>query len=275
MRDVSFGQFYPANSFLHKADPRVKLLWVIVYTVGVFLVKDLWGYIAVGLFLLLGILFSGVPIWKVFKSVRGIIVLVLFTSILNILFNKTGDVLWSWWIITITKGGLLFALRLALRLILLVAGTSLLTFTTIPMHITDGMESLMSPLKVIKFPVHDVAIIMSIALRFIPILMEEIDKIIMAQKARGAAFDTGGLIKRARAMLPILIPLFVSAFRRADELALAMDARCYNATPKRTKLKELKLGHRDFILTVAGAVYITLVVAFNNRFWGLFSALGW
>jgi len=199
---------------------------------------------------------------------------VLITAVLNIFFNTEGRVLLEWKFIKITYGGLFFALKMALRLILLVLGTTLLTFTTTPVQLTDGMESLMYPLKLIRFPVHDVAVIMSIALRFIPILMEEVDKIMMAQKARGAAFDNGGLAKRARALLPVLIPLFVSAFRRADELALAMDARCYNATPKRTRLKELKLGGRDAFALVLHAAYIVLIIFINGGFFGLVNLYG-
>ncbi|HIV00829.1 MAG TPA: energy-coupling factor transporter transmembrane protein EcfT [Candidatus Stercoripulliclostridium merdipullorum] len=274
-RDVSFGQYYPAESFVHKLDPRTKLLMVIAYIVGVFLVKDLWGFIPVGMFLLAAILVSRVPLKSILKSLKAVLLIVILTAILNVLFYKEGQVLWSWWRISITVEGLLTALRLALRLVLLVLGTTLLTLTTTPMNLTDGMESLMKPLKYIRVPVHDIALIMSIALRFIPILMEEVDKIMLAQKARGAAFDNGNIFKRAKALLPILIPLFVSALRRAEELALALDARCYNATPNRTKMKRLRFGYRDLIAALLTAVLIVLIVAVNFRFWGLFAPLGW
>ncbi len=274
-RDVSFGQYYPAESFVHKLDPRTKLLMVIAYIVGVFLVKDLWGFIPVGVFLLAAILVSRVPLKSILKSLKAVLLIVILTAILNVLFYKEGQVLWSWWRISITVEGLLTALRLALRLVLLVLGTTLLTLTTTPMNLTDGMESLMKPLKYIRVPVHDIALIMSIALRFIPILMEEVDKIMLAQKARGAAFDNGNIFKRAKALLPILIPLFVSALRRAEELALALDARCYNATPNRTKMKRLRFGYRDLIAALLTAVLIVLIVAVNFRFWGLFAPLGW
>lgn len=274
-RDVSFGQYYPAESFVHKLDPRTKLLMVIAYIVGVFLVKDLWGFIPVGVFLLVAILVSRVPLKSILKSLKAVLLIVILTAILNVLFYKEGQVLWSWWRISITVEGLLTALRLALRLVLLVLGTTLLTLTTTPMNLTDGMESLMKPLKYIRVPVHDIALIMSIALRFIPILMEEVDKIMLAQKARGAAFDNGNIFKRAKALLPILIPLFVSALRRAEELALALDARCYNATPNRTKMKRLRFGYRDLIAALLTAVLIVLIVAVNFRFWGLFAPLGW
>ncbi|MFA5449396.1 MAG: energy-coupling factor transporter transmembrane component T [Clostridia bacterium] len=274
-KDITFGQYYPADSFTHKLDPRAKLIFVTAYITAVFLVKSLYSYIPIGIFLIATVLVSRIPLKSILKSLRAILFIVIFTAALNVFFNTDGNVLVSWWVIKITDGGLLFALRMALRLVLLVIGTTLLTLTTTPMNITDGMESLMKPLKVVKFPVHDIALIMSIALRFIPILMEEVDKIIMAQKARGAAFDSGGLIKRARALLPVLIPLFVSAFRRADELALALDARCYNATPKRTKLKELKFTSRDLVAAVFIVMLIVAVVAVNNSFWGLFAVWGW
>ncbi|MDD3946702.1 MAG: energy-coupling factor transporter transmembrane component T [Clostridia bacterium] len=270
-RDITFGQYYPADSFVHKMDPRVKLILVVAFIVAVFLVKSLFSYIAITIFVIVGILGSHVPIKSILKSVRGIIFVVLLTAILNVFFYSGGErVLVHWWKITITVESLLFALRMALRLIFLVLGTTLLTLTTTPMNLTDGMESLMAPLKLIRFPIHDVAIIMSIALRFIPILMEEVNKIMLAQKARGADFESGGLMKRARALLPVLIPLFVSAFRRADELALALDARCYNATPHRTKYKVLKLGWRDAAGAFYSALLIFAVVAINASFWGLF-----
>lgn len=270
-RDITFGQYYPQDSFVHKMDARAKLLLVLAYITAVFLVQSLYSYIVIAVFLLIAVLGSRVPIKSVLKSVKGIIVIVIMTGLLNIFFFSGGErVLLHWWKITITLESLLFALRMALRLIMLVLGTTLLTLTTTPMDLTDGMESLMSPLKLLKvIPVHDIAIIMSIALRFIPILIEEVDKIMLAQKARGADFENGGLIKRARALLPVLIPLFVSAFRRADELALALDARCYNATPNRTKYKVHKLSWRDAVAAVVMAMLIAGIVAVNASFWGL------
>lgn len=260
MRDITFGQFYPGESFLHRMDPRAKLILSIVYIVTVFLCSTFYSYLAVLGFLFFIVVLSRVPAKSVLKSVKGILFLVLITVIINILFYREGNVLFKLWIIIITEEGLIFSAKMALRLLFLVVGTTLITLTTTPMHLTDGMESLMSPLKVIKFPVHDVAIIMSIALRFIPSLMEEIDKIMLAQKARGAAFDNGGLIARAKALLPVLIPLFVSAFRRADELALALDARCYNATPHRTKMKVLKFGYRDALAAVFCLIFLTGII---------------
>ena len=270
MREVSFGQYYPSSSAVHRLDARVKLVLTVAFIVMVFLVKSLWAYIGVAAFILTVTLVSRIPVFKVLKSIKSIIFIVIIMSVINLFANAEGKVLWSWWIFTLTDGGILTAVNLALRLIFLVMGTSLLTYTTTPMELTDGMESLMYPLKLIKVPTHDIAIIMSIALRFIPILMEEVDKIMMAQKARGACFDRGGLLKRAKALLPVLIPLFVSAFRRADELALALDARCYNATPNRTKYKKATLHLRDLIATLITGAFIALIVAVNNNFWGLY-----
>lgn len=270
MREVSIGQYYPAESFTHKLDARIKLLLTIAFIVMVFLVQSLYAYIAVAAFILIATLVSKIPILKVLKSVKAIIFIVIVMAIINLFTNREGTVLWSWWKVVITVEGIVTAVKLALRLIFLVMGTALLTYTTTPMALTDGMESLMYPLSFIKVPTHDIAIIMSIALRFIPILMEEVDKIMMAQKARGACFDRGGLLKRAKALLPVLIPLFVSAFRRADELALALDARCYNATPNRTKYKQPRLTWRDLVATIFTAVFIVLVIAINNNFWGLY-----
>ena len=236
----SFGQYYPADSIIHKMDPRCKLVLTIIYMVAIFLVKSYLGYVTTILLLLSTVFISKVPLKVVFKSIKAVLFLLIFTLIINLLFYKQGTVLVSWWKITITWQGIDYAIKMLFRLTLLVMGASMLTFTTTATELTDGIESLLYPLKFIKVPVHDIAIIMSIALRFIPTLVEETQKIMNAQKARGAQIDTGGFFTRVKAMLPILIPLFVSAFRRADELADALDARCYNASDKRTKMKVLK-----------------------------------
>ena len=228
-KDIAFGQFYPTKSFVHNLDARVKLLLTLLYVVGIFFIESYFGFMITIAFLLLTIICSRVPIMSVLKSIKGIFFLILITAILNLFLIKEGEVLVHWEIFTITKTGVHTTIKLTLRLVLLITGASILSLTTTPVAIADGLESLMKPLKYIKIPVHDMAIIMSIALRFIPTLFEETNKIIAAQKARGASFDTGGLFARAKAMLPVLIPLFVNAFRRADELSFAMDARCYNA----------------------------------------------
>ncbi len=249
MKDVSFGQYYPAESALHRLDPRIKLLAVILYIVGIFFIRKFAGFALIALFLLVAILVSRVPFFKVLKSVRAVLFLVLFTVIMSVLFysTKTEEPLWQWRFIKIYEQGLINAARMGLRLIFLVLGPSLLTLTTTPVELTDGLESLLKPLAMIKLPVHELAIIMSIALRLIPTLMEETEKIMNAQKARCASFDTGNIFKRAKALLPILIPLFVSSFRRADELADAMDSRCYRGAKGRTRMKVLKLRFRDFV----------------------------
>ena len=240
MRDVAFGQFYPADSFVHKLDPRTKLLASIVYIVAVFLCTSYYSYLACFLFLVISIIVSRIPIKSVLKTVKAVLFIIIITVVINILFYSDGKVLWSWWKLTITEQGLIFASKMAMRLLFLVLSTSLITLTTTPMNLTDGLESLLTPLKWIKFPVHDVAII-----------------------------DTGGLIKRAKALLPILIPLFVSAFRRADELAMALDARCYNATPNRTKMKKLTFTGRDVVAWVLTAAFLAIIIMLRTGFFGL------
>lgn len=263
MKDITFGQYYPANSFIHKMDSRIKILLAILFIVGIFFVKSFVGFAFVGVILVVIILISRVRIRSVLKSLKAIWILVLITSILNILFYREGTALVNWWIIKITDKGLIFSAMLALRLIFLVTGTSLLTLTTTPVALTDGIESLLSPLKLIKFPVHELALIMSITLRFIPTLAEETDRIMSAQKARGADFESGNLFKRAKAMIPILIPLLVGAFRRAEELAYAMEARCYMGAKGRTKMKKLKLGYRDLVGTLFMVAVFVLILVDN------------
>lgn len=274
MKEITFGQFYPADSVLHRLDPRTKLFLTLVFIVSVFVAETWYAYIAVFVYVVAILFLSRVPLRISLRSVKGVLFLVLFTAVLNILFFKSGKVLLDLKFTQITLGGILFAAKTGVRLTLLAIGAAMLTFTTTPVQLTDGLESILSPLKKI-LPVHDIALIMSITLRFIPILMEEVNKIMMAQKARGACFDNGNVWKRAKALLPVLIPLFISAFRRAEELAQAMDARCYNATPNRTKMKELKFSYRDPVAVLVNAVYIALIVAIDQRFWGLFAPWGW
>ncbi len=250
VRDISFGQYYPAKSFVHNMDPRSKLACVVMFITAVFICDKPEHFLLIGSFILLVILFSKVPLKSVLKSIKGIMFLVTFTAVLNLFFYKEGRIIFELGPLRLTYEGAIFSLTMAIRLITLVMGTTLLTLTTTPMALTDGLESILSPFKKI-LPVHDIAIIMSITLRFIPSLMGEIDRIMMAQKARGASFDQGGLVKRAKALLPVLIPLFVSSFSLADELALALEARCYSATPNRTKYKKLTLSYRDAVGVVA------------------------
>lgn len=260
-KDVAFGQYYPADSVIHRLDARVKMLLTLLFVIAIFFIKSYFGFMLTTVFLIAVILLAKLPMMSVLKSVKGVMFIILFTAILNLFLIKKGEVLVSWKIFTITKDGVHTTIKMVLRLVLLISGASLLSLTTTPVALADGVESLISPLKIIKVPVRDIAMIMSIALRFIPTLFEETNKIISAQKARGASFDTGGLFARAKALLPVLIPLFVNSFRRADELAFAMDARCYNATEKRTKMKKAKIGVVDvaaLILTCAFFVTILL-----------------
>lgn len=260
MRDVSFGQYYPASSFVHKCDPRVKILVLIAYIVAIFSAKNFWGLGVCAVAFLCVVFASKIPLGKIFRSIRGILFLLIFTAVLNLFFYRDGEVLFKWKFIKITQGGVYYTVFLAARLILLVAGSSILTLTTTPVSLTDGLESLLYPLKLIRFPVHELALIMSIALRFIPILSDETARIMNAQKARGADFETGGLIKRVKAVIPILVPLLISSVRRADELGEAMDARCYAGSKNRTKYKKLKFGWRDLLAAAFIAAVLTGVI---------------
>ena len=270
MNNFTFGQFYPADSFVHKMDARFKIFLSLLYVVFIFFVNSYFGYAVTAAFILLVVAASKVPLRVVFKNIKGILILVVFTAFFNLFFVDEGEVILKFWIVDITDKAVNFTIMMALRLVFLVIGTSFLTLTTTPTELTDGLESLMSPLKYVKIPVHDVAVIMSIALRFIPTLMEETQKIMNAQKARGASFDTGRLYQRAKALLPVLIPLFVNSFRRADELALALDARCYNATEHRTKYKVQKIRFRDVAGILAIGCYLALVIVDRYVFMGLF-----
>lgn len=260
--DVTFGQYYNANSFVHKTDPRIKILLLIAYIVAVFLAGNFLSLAAVLVFLIIAVMFSSVPIGSVLRSIKAIFFLILFTAVLNVLFHVRSetDTVYFW---VITKEGLLSAAFLASRLILLVTGSSLLTLTTTPVSLTDGLESLLKPLALIKIPVHELALIMSIALRMIPTLANETDRIICAQKARGADFESGNIISRLKALVPVLIPLIISALRRADELGDAMDARCYWGSKDRTKYKKLKLSFRDPVAVIFVGGLITGVVFLN------------
>ncbi len=266
MKDVSFGQYYPVSSFLHRMDARLKILFMIAYIVAIFLASNFYGLAVCAFVLIVATIASRVPLGKVLRSLRGILFLVIFTAALNLFFYGGDQAYWpgpveyKWWIFRITQGGIVFSLFLVLRLVLLVLCSSLLTYTTTPVDLTDGIEGLLTPLKWIRFPVHELALIMSIALRFIPILMDETERIKNAQKARGADFESGGPIKKIKAIVPVLIPLLLSAFRRADELGDAMEARCYAGSKKRTKYKKHRFGWRDLIGLLVGAAMITGVV---------------
>ena len=276
LNDVTFGQYYPAKSFVHNMDPRAKLVLVIAYIVAIFLASNFYALAAVTLFLVIAVIFSRVPFGRVLRSVKMILFVIIFTAILNLFFYSAGEdahMIWEWKFLSLSWESVINTIFLAMRLFLLVMGTAILTLTTTPVALTDGIESLLTPLKWIKFPVHELALIMSIALRFIPILIDETNRIIAAQKARGANFEKGGLLSRAKAMIPVLIPLLVSAFRRAEDLGDAMDARCYSGAKGRTKYKKLTFTWRDLIGLLLVAGLITGIVFLNSGFGDKFAIL--
>lgn len=267
IRDITIGQYYPVDSILHRLDPRVKLNGTLLFIVSIFLFDTFYGYIAVTLFLASIIKMSKVPFKFIVKGLKAIVIILLFTVFFN-LFLTTGDVLVQLGFLKISKQGLHSALFMGIRLTFLILGSSLMTFTTTPNQLTDGLEKLMWPLTYIKVPVHEIAMMMSIALRFIPILLEETDKIMKAQMARGADFESGGIVRRAKGLVPLLVPLFVSAFRRANDLAMAMEARCYRGGKGRTKMKPLHYKGRDGLAYVILLAYFALVIVisiFENR----------
>lgn len=260
IRDITLGQYYPAGSILHKLDPRVKLLGTMIFLIAVFSYRGIPGLVCITVCLAALIKLSQVPFSYMVKGLRAIVVLLALTCVFN-LFLTPGEVVFSFWKVTITKEGINLSFRMVLRLIYLILGTSLMTLTTTPNQLTDGLEQGLKPLNRIHVPVHELAMMMSIALRFIPILIEETDKIMKAQTARGASFDEGGLIQKAKSMVPLLVPLFISAFRRANDLALAMEARCYHGGEGRTKLHPLRYQTRDYVAYVLMLVFLAGVVA--------------
>lgn len=259
LKDITIGQYYPGRSPIHLLDPRVKIIITFLFIFVVFFIKSYVGYAILFAYLMLIVILSTIPLKLIFKSLRPLLFVIVLTFVINMFFTVGEEVLVSFWKITITKEGLNQAIFMALRLIFLVMGTSILTLTTSPIELTDGLEYILKPLKVFKFPAHELAMMMTIALRFIPTLMEETDKIMKAQMARGADFETGNLVQRAKSLVPLLVPLFISAFRRADELAMAMEARCYRGGENRTRLKELKTDKRDYIAVAITCAIILLI----------------
>ena len=264
LKDITLGQFFPGDTVVHKLDPRTKLILVIVFIVALFLAVD-WISYAV-MFVITGfcVWLSKVKLKSILRGLKPLIFIIVLTGILNLFYTKEGTVLFDWWIFTVTTGGIKRAFLMVVRIMLLITGTLLLTYTTSPLALTDGLEMLLNPLKKIKVPVHEMSMMMSMALRFIPTLIEETDKIISAQKARGADFETGNLLRRAKALVPILVPLFLSAIRRADELATAMECRCYHGGEGRTKLHVLRYQKRDF-LCILLTTLITAAVVIISR----------
>lgn len=269
LRDITIGQYYPANSPVHALDPRTKIWMTFIYIVSLFVSTSLIIYGIVALVLALVIKVSHVPFSYMIKGLRSIIILILFTVVLNI-FLTSGDILLlDLGFAQIYLEGLLAAAAMAVRLMMLIVGSSLLTLTTTPIDLTDAIERLLKPLERIKVPAHEIAMMMTIALRFIPILLQETDKIMKAQMARGADFESGGLIKKAKSLVPLLVPLFISAFRRADDLALAMEARCYRGGVGRTKMKQLKYGKNDRMTYVMLVFYLLLIIVLSRFLQGV------
>ncbi len=264
LKDITLGQYFPGNSVIHRLDPRTKLIMLVVYIVALFMAQSWISYGVMLAALLWVVKISTIPPKSIVKGMKPLVMILLFTGILNIFFTQEGALLVDFWIIRIYSGGLSRAAMMMLRILMLISCTFLLTYTTSPIALTDGLEALMNPLKKIKVPVHELAMMMCIALRFIPTLIEETDKIMCAQKARGADFENGSLMERARALIPILVPLFISAFRRADELATAMECRCYQGGEGRTKMKLLRYHREDFSSFAIGAGLVVLIALLGN-----------
>lgn len=260
MRDITIGQYYQTDSLVHRLDPRVKLFWTLIYIVGLFVAGNIAGYAMSTIFLIVVIRLSKVPVKKVLSGLKSICFILVFSGVFTLLFTGGEKVLGEWWIFTISVEGILKAVEMVYRLLLLLVGSSIMTLTTTPTDIADGLEKAFSPLRYIKIPVHEIAMMISIAFRFIPILVEEADKIMKAQKARGADFESGGIIKKAKSMIPLLVPLLISAIKRAMDLANAMEARCYRGGDGRTKMKPLKYKKADYVsYVIIFVVFIALI----------------
>ena len=264
LKDITLGQYFPGQSVIHRLDPRTKLIMLVVYIVALFLAESWVSYGLMFLFLVTVIWLSTIPLKSILRGMKPLVMILIFTGVLNLFFTQEGEVIFHFWILTMTTGGLARAVMMMSRILMLITGTFLLTYTTSPIALTDGLESLMKPLKKVGVPVHELSMMMCIALRFIPTLIEETDKIMCAQKARGADFETGSLMDRAKALIPILVPLFISAFRRADELATAMECRCYQGGEGRTKMKLLRYHREDFLSYGVGAVLLVTVIVLKS-----------
>ncbi|MFV0497366.1 MAG: energy-coupling factor transporter transmembrane component T family protein [Candidatus Fimivivens sp.] len=269
LKNITIGQYFPGESVFHRLDARMKIIMTMCYITALFITNNMAGLVICAAMGLAGYLISGIPLTMIKNSLKPVVPIILFTAVLNMMFVE-GTPIFQIWIIKITREGVLLAVLMVVRIICLIAGTSLLTYTTSPIALTDAIERLLSPLKRLRVPVHELAMMMTIALRFIPTLIEETDKIMSAQKARGADMESGGLIDRAKALIPILIPLFVSSFRRADELALAMECRCYHGDEGRTRMKQLVYAPRDFGALAFSLFMVVLVIGLNFIFPSLY-----
>ena len=260
LKDITLGQYFPGNSIVHRLDPRTKLIMLVVYIVALFCAVNWVSYAIVFAFLSMTIAVSQIPVKAIVRGMKPLVLILVFTGVLNLFFTAgEGTPLLDLGFVTVYKEGVVRALFMVIRILMLISGTFLLTYTTSPISLTDGLESLLGPLKAIRMPVHELSMMMCIALRFIPTLIEETDKIMSAQKARGADFESGSLLQRVKALVPILVPLFISAFRRADELATAMECRCYQGGEGRTKMKLLRYTYFDFVALGLGLVLVAAV----------------
>ncbi len=266
MKGIAIGQYFPGSSLLHRMDPRIKIVLTLAFILLIFFCKNFWALGMMTGFLLIGMLISGVPMKMLIKSLRAILLIICITAVLNLFYITDGNLLFPNTFIKVTDKGLFTAIFMAVRISCLIIGSSLMTFTTTPTMLTDAIERLLSPLKIFKIQVHTLAMMMTLALRFIPTLVEEIDKIMNAQKARGADLESGNLIDRAKALVPILVPLFVSSFRRAYELAFAMECRCYTGGNNRTRMKQMKLSALDVLFVIGMMVIVCGVILFNHFF---------
>ena len=264
LKDITLGQYFPGQSYVHRLDPRTKLIMLVAYIVALFTAISWVSYAVCFCFLAVTIIVSTIPLKSIVRGMKPLVFILVFTGVLNLFFTAGETVLVSFWKITITEEGLVRAVLMILRILLLITGTFLLTYTTSPIALTDGLEALLSPLKLVRLPVHELSMMMCIALRFIPTLIEETDKIMCAQKARGADFESGNLLQRVKALVPILVPLFISAFRRADELATAMECRCYQGGEGRTKMKLLRYRLGDMEAFLIGVVLIAAVIILRH-----------
>ena len=266
VKDITIGQFFPGQSEIHKMDPRMKLVLTLAYIIVIFVCKNFYSLGLMVLLLAVTVAVSRIPVSIIFRGLKPVVIIVAFTAILNVFYVDKGELLFEWGFIHIKTGGIYTAVFMMVRIISLVIASSLLTYTTSPTLITDGIERLLSPLKFMRNSVHTVAMMMTIALRYIPTLIDEFEKITNAQKARGADLETGSIIQRAKALIPIFIPLFITSFRRAYELAFAMECRCYHGAEGRTRMKEMKLKARDYVALTVVALVIVGVVLLNMRF---------
>ncbi|SHK48187.1 energy-coupling factor transport system permease protein [Hathewaya proteolytica DSM 3090] len=261
LKDITLGQYIPGDTLVHKLDPRVKIMGTLLFMILLFFVKKFWvfGVIAIVLASIVGI--SKIRPKYIYRGLKPIFILLIFTAILNVFMTKGGDLILKLGFLEIYTEGVSIALFMAVRLVLLIVSTSILTLTTSPIQLTDGLEKLLNPLKKVKFPAHELAMIITIALRFIPTLLDETDKIMKAQMSRGADFKSGNIVKRAKSLLPILIPLFINSFKRADELGVAMEARCYRGGAGRTRMKVLKFETRDYVSIIVGILYTVFIIS--------------